>query len=156
MTVNSAGAQAQTQIGTLISPSLFAFASTDVRNMTYRMVEDNTAGAGNNGSRGHLRAEITQAATAGTSWGFSYGGLQVQAWTPGNVATQDLGYATFQFACRIPAGVSFQVWAEPGSGGDLGGMKGSTLCETTCTILLLSGSPGLTTSPELLPCIRLV
>jgi hypothetical protein len=117
MTVNSAGAQAQTQIGSLISPSLFAFTSTDVRNMSYRVVEDNTTGAGNNGSRGHLRAEITQAATAGTSWGFSYGGLQVQAWTPGNVATQDLGYATFQFACRLPAGVSFQVWAEPGSGG---------------------------------------
>jgi hypothetical protein len=117
MTINSAGAQSQSQVGSLISLSLFAFASNDVRNMTFRIVEDATAGAGYNGSKGHLRAEITQAATAGSNWGFSYGGIPVQAWTPGSVTTQDFAYATFQFACKIPAGVSFQVWAEPGSGG---------------------------------------
>ena len=72
--------------------------------------------AGNNGSKGHLRAEITQAATAGSTWGFNYGGMPVQVWTPGTVSSQDLAYATFQFAYKIPAGVSFQVWVEPGTG----------------------------------------
>jgi hypothetical protein len=65
MTVNSSGAQIQSQTGTLVSPALFAFTSSDVRNMTYRIVEDSAAGAGNGGSTGHLRGEITQAASAG-------------------------------------------------------------------------------------------
>jgi hypothetical protein len=117
MTIGGTGAQSQSQLGSLTSISLFAFASNDVRNMSFRIVEDATAGAGYNGSKGHLRGEITQAATAGSSWGFSYGNILVPTWTPGNVSTQDLAYASFQFACRIPAGVTFQLWAEPGSGG---------------------------------------
>lgn len=117
MTVSGTGSQSQSQIGSLSSLSLFTFASNDVRNMSFRIVEDATAGAGYNNSKGHLRAEVTQVATAGSSWGFSYGNIPVQVWTPGNVTTQDLGYASFQFACKIPAGVSFQIWAEPGSGG---------------------------------------
>jgi hypothetical protein len=32
------------------------------------------------------------------------------------VTTQELSYATFQFACKIPAGVTFQISAEPGNG----------------------------------------
>jgi len=67
MTVNGSGAQIQSQTGTLISSSLFAFTSSDVRNMIYRLVEDATAGAGYNSSKGHLRGEITQAATAGSA-----------------------------------------------------------------------------------------
>src|SRR5439155_2802761 len=117
MSISSGGVQSQSQAGTLSSLALFAFASTDVRTMIFRIVEDATVGGGYNGSKGHLRAEITQAATAGTSWGFSYGNIPVLAWIPGRVGTQDLASATFQFACKIPAGVTFQVWAEPCSGG---------------------------------------
>ncbi|MDB6034798.1 MAG: hypothetical protein JWM16_5136 [Verrucomicrobiales bacterium] len=117
MAISSTGAQSQSQVGSLSSLSLFAFASNDVRNMTFRIIEDATVGAGYNGSKGHLRGEITQPGTAGTAWGFSYGNIPVQSWTPGNVSSQDLQYASFQFACKIPAGVAFQVWAEPGSGG---------------------------------------
>src|SRR5205085_12009835 len=77
MSISSGGVQSQSQAGTLSSLALFAFASSDVRTMIFRIVEDATAGAGYNGSKGHLRAEITQAATAGTSWGFSYGNIPV-------------------------------------------------------------------------------
>ncbi|HEY2952430.1 MAG TPA: lamin tail domain-containing protein, partial [Verrucomicrobiae bacterium] len=117
MTIDTNGIQTQSRTGTLRSAMLFAMASSDVRSMTFRIIEDATDGAGYS-STGHLRAEITQAASAGTSWGFSYGaGLTVSNWTAGNISTQDLAYATFQFACKIPAGVTFQVWAEPASGG---------------------------------------
>jgi hypothetical protein len=51
MTINGAGAQSQSQLGSLISLSLFAFASNDVRNMSYRIIEDAAAGAGYNGAR---------------------------------------------------------------------------------------------------------
>jgi len=115
-TASATGSQSQSQTGVLSNPLIVAMASNDCRSFSFRIVEDGTAGAGNNGSKGHLRAEITQAATAGSTWGFNYGGMPVQAWTPGNVTSQDMAYATFQFAYKIPAGVTFQLWVEPGNG----------------------------------------
>ncbi|HXG47153.1 MAG TPA: CotH kinase family protein, partial [Methylomirabilota bacterium] len=117
MTINAAGSQSQSVVGSLASLSLVAFASNDVRNMSYRIVEDGAAGAGYNASKGHLRAEITQAASAGSAWGFSYGNFGIGTWTPGSVTPQEMAYAEVQFACRIPVGVAFDVWVEPGSGG---------------------------------------
>jgi hypothetical protein len=116
LTVNASGSQSLTQTGAVVSPALSAFASGDVRNMSFRLVEDATPGAGYDGSTGELKAEILQAAGAGTSWGFNYGGIPVQTWTPSNISTQELGYASFRFACRIPPGVTWQLWAEPGNG----------------------------------------
>src|SRR5436305_1197480 len=52
--------------------------------------------------------------------------------------------------CRIVSRLS------PGIIADLGGMLGCCLCETRRNSRLLSGSPGLMTSPELPPAIRLV
>ena len=115
-TVNATGSQSQTSVGSLTSLLLFGMASNDARGLIFRLTEDATVGAGNLGSKGHLRAEITQAGTAGSTWGLNYGGMPVQLWTPGNISSEDLGYATFQFAYKIPVGVSFQVWVEPGSG----------------------------------------
>ena len=116
MTIDANGVQTQSRSGILRS-AIFAQASSDVRSMIFRIVEDATEGGGYNSSTGHLRAEITQAASAGASWGFGYYGVTPNNWAAGNVTTQDFAYTTFQFACKIPAGVTFQVWAEPGTGG---------------------------------------
>lgn len=118
ITVNSTGAVSQVQQGTLTALSAFGFASNDMAGLIFRNLEDSTAGAGFNNSKGHLRSEATQLPTnPGSGYGVNFGGLQVGTWTIGNITTQELEAVTIQFAVKLPIGKLCEIWAEAASGG---------------------------------------
>lgn len=81
---------------------------------TSRLVQDNTAGAGNGGTAGHLRYEITATGTPQPGYsGFTIPGFSAQQWTPGSLTPQNIGLVTMRFAVNVPAGETCSVWAEP-------------------------------------------
>ena len=82
----------------------------------FSVVEDATAGAGNGGSNGFLRCDVTDAPDTGAPWGFSLPGVTVRNWTAGAITTPQLSDVALQFAAKLPAGVTFTVYAEPTGG----------------------------------------
>ncbi|MEO7319325.1 MAG: lamin tail domain-containing protein, partial [Chthoniobacteraceae bacterium] len=82
----------------------------------FRVTEDNTAGAGFNGSNGFLRCDVTDAADTVGPWGFSLPGMKVYNWTAGGITVADLADFSLQVAAKIPAGVTVQLHVEPVGG----------------------------------------
>ena len=65
--------------------------------------------------------------------------------------------ATLPALSKAPPSIHFWISSISASGilADFGGILGSSLCETTRNSVLLSGSPGSMTLPELPPCMAL-
>ena len=102
----------------------------------FRVTEDNTSVAGNNGSTGFLRCEVTDAANTGGPWGFSVPGMKAFNWTPGSISVADLADISLQFAAKIPSGVTVQLYAEPIGGStanraNLGTLTGNGTWQTS-------------------------
>ena len=114
-TIDGAGVATNSTSGTPVfgatlnsDPALTGFA--------FRVTEDNTAGAGNNGATGFLRCDVTDAADTGGPWGFSVPGMKVFNWIAGGISVGDLADISLQLAAKIPAGVTVQLYAEPVGG----------------------------------------
>ena len=104
---------------------------------TSRLHQDSSAAAGNGGTAGHLRYEITAAGTPNPGYqGFTIPGLAAQVWTPGALTTETAGLATLRLAVNIPAGTSVSFWAEPAPTGgynnraDFGTLTGTGAWQT--------------------------
>jgi|GEM_PF-2428609 len=82
--------------------------------LTARLHQDNAAGAGNGGTAGHLRYEITGAGAPAPGYiGFTIPNFAAQQWTPGALNPESIGLVTLRLAVNIPAGESWAFWAEP-------------------------------------------
>ncbi len=104
---------------------------------TARLIQDNTAAAGNNGSNGHLRWDLLAngAVPPGYS-GFTIPGFSPQSWTPGALTQASMGLITLRLAFNLPAGETWTIWAQPTPGGtysdraDLGTLVGTGSWQT--------------------------
>ena len=114
-TVTAGGSASDATTGTLAN-AITLSSDPGLTGFQFRVTEDATAGAGNGGSNGFLRCEVTDVAEAGAPWSFSLGGLAVRNWTAGAITVGQLGDVTVQFAAKVPAGVTFTVYAEPVGG----------------------------------------
>ena len=111
-TINGGGSVTDTTTGTPAN-NLTLNSDPGAAGFAFRVVEDATAGAGNAGTTGFLRCEVTQAPATGAPWGFSLPGVTVRNWTAGAITTQQLADVSLRFAAKLPAGVTFTVYAEP-------------------------------------------
>ena len=114
-TITAGGAVSDTTTGTLAN-SITLNSDPSATGFVFRVVEDSAAGAGNGGSTGFLRCEVTDAPDIGAPWGFSLPGVTVRNWTVGAITTQQLSDVSLRFAAKLPAGVTFTVYAEPTGG----------------------------------------
>ena len=114
-TITAGGSVTDTTTGTLVN-GITLNSDPGATGFAFRVVEDSTVGAGNGGSNGFLRCEVTQAPTTGAPWGFSLPGVTVRNWTTGAITTQQLSDVSLRFAAKLPAGVTFTVYAEPTGG----------------------------------------
>ena len=114
-TITCGGSVTDTTSGTPVN-NLTLNSDPGATGFAFRVVEDATAGAGNAGSTGYLRCEVTQTPATGAPWGFSLPGVTVRNWTAGTITTQQLADVSLRFAAKLPAGVTFTVYAEPTGG----------------------------------------
>ncbi len=133
-TITAGGVVSDATTGTLAN-NIALTSDPGATGFVFRVVEDNTAGAGNGGTTGFLRCEVTDAPDTGAPWGFSLPGVTVRNWTPGAITTPQLADVSVQFAAKLPAGVTFTVYAEPTGGStanraNLGALTGNGTWQT--------------------------
>jgi hypothetical protein len=114
-TIDGAGTVSDATTGTPVN-NLTLNSDPGLTSFAFRVVEDNTAAAGNAGSTGFLRCEVTQAPATGAPWGFSLPGVTIRNWTSGAITAAQLSDVSMQLAVKIPAGVTITLFAEPVGG----------------------------------------
>ncbi len=133
-TITAGGVVSDATAGTLVN-GIVLNSDPGATGLVFRVVEDATPGAGNGGSTGHLRCEVTDPPDTGAPWGFSLPGVNVRNWTAGAITTPQLADVSLRFAAKLPAGVTFTVYAEPTGGStanraNLGTLTGSGTWQT--------------------------